>query len=298
MTKKQYYLDYSDPIHLPDGTVIATRKVLRGKIDVGAMQHSPTNHLKDELLSTYKNNKVLISTRNTKQADFVSAVEHNTVIFCDGPAGVGKTYLAVSMALKALKEKEVSRIIITRPAVEAGESLGFLPGDLQEKLDPYLRPIFDSFREHISPEEMTSLIDRGIVEIAPLAYVRGRTFNDSFVILDEAQNTTPTQMKMFLTRLGRNSKMIINGDMSQIDIPGGWNRSGLVHIDQVLEYDIPGIAWVEFGHSEIVRHPVVKAIVSAYEKHEEALEQEEAAKTNGHGNIEHLDIYQVSSSYT
>lgn len=249
-------------------------------------------------MSTYKNNKVLISTRNTKQADFVSAVEHNTVIFCDGPAGVGKTYLAVSMALKALKEKEVSRIIITRPAVEAGESLGFLPGDLQEKLDPYLRPIFDSFREHISPEEMTSLIDRGIVEIAPLAYVRGRTFNDSFVILDEAQNTTPTQMKMFLTRLGRNSKMIINGDMSQIDIPGGWNRSGLVHIDQVLEYDIPGIAWVEFGHSEIVRHPVVKAIVTAYEKHEEALEQEEAAKTNGHGNIEHLDIYQVSSSYT
>lgn len=242
-------------------------------------------------MSNYK--KILISTRNVKQAEFVSAVEKNTIVFVEGPAGTGKTYLAVSMALKALKEKEVSRIIITRPAVEAGEHLGFLPGGLQEKLDPYLRPIFDSFREHITPEEMMGLIERGVIEIAPLAYLRGRTLNDSFIILDEAQNTTPTQMKMFLTRLGRNSKMIVNGDESQIDLPGGWSRSGLVHIDSVLEYDIPGIAWVEFGRGEIVRHPVIKSLIAAYEKAEHPEEEQEEVHTNGHSSVHSLEAFVV-----
>lgn len=239
--------------------------------------------------------KVLISPRNVKQSEFISAVEHNTIVFSTGPAGTGKTYLSVSCALRALKEKEVSRIIITRPAVEAGEKLGYLPGDLQAKLDPYMRPIFDSFREHITPEELISYMDRGIIEISPLAYMRGRTLNDSFVILDEAQNTTPTQMKMFLTRLGRNSKMIVNGDMSQIDLPGGWNRSGLIEIDDVMEDAIPGIAWVDFSYGEIVRHPVVKAIVAAYEKYEDAKEAEleELAQTNGHSPIEALELYKV-----
>lgn len=240
------------------------------------------------------NKKILISPRNPTQATFISAIESNTIVFSTGPAGTGKTYLSVSCALRALKEKEVSRIIITRPAVEAGENLGFLPGDLQAKLDPYMRPIFDSFREHISPDEMMGLIERQIIEISPLAYMRGRTLNDSFVILDEAQNTTPTQMKMFLTRLGRNSKMIVNGDMTQIDLPGGWKRSGLVDIDEVLEDAVPGIAWVDFSMGEIVRHPVVKAIVAAYDRHDELIEQEENARSNGHSALpDNLEIFSV-----
>lgn len=243
------------------------------------------------------NKKVLISPRNVKQSELVSAIEHNTIVFTTGPAGTGKTYLSVSLALRSLKEKEVSRIIITRPAVEAGERLGFLPGDLQAKMDPYLRPIFDSFREHITPEELMSYIDRGIIEISPIGYMRGRTLNDSFVILDEAQNTTRTQMKMFLTRLGRNSKMIVNGDMSQIDLPGGWNSSGLIHIDEVMEDAIPGVAWVDFSMGEIVRHPVVKSIVAAYEKYEDAKEAElleELAQTNGHSPVEAFEVFQVN----
>lgn len=241
------------------------------------------------------NKKILISPRNPRQADFINAIESNTIVFSTGPAGTGKTFLSVSCALRALKEKEVSRIIITRPAVEAGEKLGFLPGDLQAKLDPYMRPIFDSFREHITPEELISMMDRGIIEISPLAYMRGRTLNDSFVILDEAQNTTPTQMKMFLTRLGRNSKMIVNGDMSQIDLPGGYNRSGLIDIDNVMEDAIPGIAWIDFSYGEIVRHPVVKAIVAAYEAYEDRQQQEEEeANTNGHSSLNgHLEVYKV-----
>lgn len=227
--------------------------------------------------------KILVSPRNVRQADFLQAVESNTVIFSDGPAGTGKTFLAVACALKALKDKEIKRIIITRPAVEAGEKLGFLPGDLQAKLDPYMRPIFDAFRAYLTPEEMMDYLEKGIIEISPLAYMRGRTLSDCFIILDEAQNTTPTQMKMFLTRLGNNSKMIVNGDMSQIDLPGGRFRSGLIEVEKVLYHRIPGVAWIAFTRGDIVRHPVVKAIVSAYERYEdEAEEPEEEFHLNGH----------------
>jgi len=219
--------------------------------------------------------KVIIVPRNDRQREFLNAVERNTVVFSIGPAGTGKTYLSVSCAVKALRERSVSRIIITRPAVEAGEKLGFLPGDLQSKLDPYLRPIFDAFKAHMSPEELMSRLDNQTIEISPLAFMRGRTLSDCFIILDEAQNTTSTQMKMFLTRLGSNSKMIVNGDMTQIDLPGGAYRSGLVQIDEVLDEDIPGIGWVEFDRSDIVRHPVVKAIVFAYEKYEKEQELDE-----------------------
>lgn len=213
--------------------------------------------------------KVIIVPRNDSQREFLNAVERSTVVFNIGPAGTGKTYLSVSCAVKALKEKEVSRIIITRPAVEAGEKLGYLPGDLQAKLDPYLRPIFDSFRAHMAPEELLGRVEQGTIEISPLAFMRGRTLSDSFVILDEAQNTTATQMKMFLTRLGSGSKMIVNGDMTQIDLPGGYTRSGLIEVDRILYEDIPGVSWVEFDRSDIVRHPVVKAIVFAYERWED-----------------------------
>lgn len=222
-------------------------------------------------MSTVK--KVVIVPRNENQREFLNAVERNTVVFSIGPAGTGKTYLSVSCAVKALRNKEVSRIVITRPAVEAGEKLGYLPGDLQAKLDPYLRPIFDAFRSHMTPEELMSRLDNGTIEISPLAFMRGRTLSDCFIILDEAQNTTPTQMKMFLTRLGSNSKMIVNGDMTQIDLPGGPSRSGLIEIDEVLYEDIPGVAWIEFDRSDIVRHPVVKAIVFAYEKWEDNKEK-------------------------
>lgn len=217
--------------------------------------------------------KVLITPRNNNQRDFIEAVEKNTVVFAIGPAGTGKTFLSVSCAVKALKEKEVNRIVITRPAVEAGEKLGYLPGDLQSKLDPYLRPIFDAFRLYMTPEELMSRVEQGTIEISPLAFMRGRTLSDCFIILDEAQNTTSTQMKMFLTRLGSNSKMIVNGDMTQIDLPGGYCRSGLIEIDRILYEDIPGIAWIEFDRSDIVRHPVVKAIVFAYERWEKQNEE-------------------------
>lgn len=217
---------------------------------------------------------VTITPRNENQSEFIEAIKHNTVVFSIGPAGTGKTYLSVACAVRSLREKEVSRIVITRPAVEAGEKLGFLPGDLQAKLDPYLRPLFDAFRVHMSPEELMSLIENGTIEICPLAFMRGRTLQDCFIILDEAQNTTPTQMKMFLTRLGAKSKMIVNGDVTQIDLPGGYYRSGLAEIDTVLYEDIPGVAWIEFDRSDIVRHPVVKAIVFAYERFEKNKEKE------------------------
>ncbi len=225
-------------------------------------------------MSSTTRRPVTITPRNETQSDFIDAVKHNTIIFSIGPAGTGKTYLSVACAVKALREKEVSRIVITRPAVEAGEKLGFLPGDLQAKLDPYLRPLFDAFRVHMSPEELMQLMENGTIEICPLAFMRGRTLQDCFIILDEAQNTTPTQMKMFLTRLGAKSKMIVNGDITQIDLPGGYYRSGLVEVDNILYEDIPGVAWVEFDRSDIVRHPVVKAIVFAYERFDKIKEKE------------------------
>ena len=204
-----------------------------------------------------------IRVKNFGQRQYVNAIKHNDITFGIGPAGTGKTYLAVAMAVAALKRGEVERIILTRPAVEAGESLGFLPGDLQEKIDPYLRPIYDALNDIFGADHTQRLMERGVIEIAPLAYMRGRTLDGAFVILDEAQNTTNAQMKMFLTRLGFGSKMVVNGDISQIDLPHG-TRSGLVSAKRILK-DIKSIKFVQFTAEDVVRHPVVARIINAYE---------------------------------
>tara|TARA_B100001559_G_scaffold250614_1_gene214101 strand:- start:32 stop:988 length:957 start_codon:yes stop_codon:yes gene_type:complete len=203
-----------------------------------------------------------IAPKSINQKLYIDSIRKNDLVFGIGPAGTGKTYLAVAMAVSYLNLKKVKRIILTRPAVEAGEKLGFLPGDLSEKVDPYLRPLFDSLNEMIDPERIARLIDRSIIEIAPLAFMRGRTLNDSFIILDEAQNTTPSQMKMFLTRLGFNSKTIITGDITQIDLEKNV-KSGLIEAQSLLN-NINGIAFSSFSNNDVIRHPLVKKIIDAY----------------------------------
>ncbi len=205
-----------------------------------------------------------IRVKNMGQKRYVEAIDKSDVVFVIGPAGTGKTFLAVVCAIAAFKKGEVSRIILTRPAVEAGESLGFLPGDLKEKVDPYLRPIYDSLYAILGTNTTDRLMERGVIEVAPLAYMRGRTLDDAFVILDEAQNTTDAQMKMFLTRLGFNSKMVVNGDMTQVDLPGR-QHSGLIDARHILK-NIDQIKFINFSANDVVRHPVVAKIITAYEK--------------------------------
>ena len=205
-----------------------------------------------------------IRVKNMGQKRYVEAIDKSDVVFGIGPAGTGKTFLAVVCAITAFKKGEVSRIILTRPAVEAGESLGFLPGDLKEKVDPYLRPIYDSLYAILGTNTTDRLMERGVIEVAPLAYMRGRTLDDAFVILDEAQNTTDAQMKMFLTRLGFNSKMVVNGDMTQVDLPGR-QHSGLIDARHILK-NIDQIKFINFSANDVVRHPVVAKIITAYEK--------------------------------
>ena len=205
-----------------------------------------------------------IRVKNMGQKRYVDAIQKNDVVFGIGPAGTGKTFLAVVCAIAAFKKGEVSRIVLTRPAVEAGESLGFLPGDLKEKVDPYLRPIYDSLYAILGTNTTDRLMKRGTIEVAPLAYMRGRTLDDAFVILDEAQNTTDAQMKKFLTRLGFNSRMIVNGDMTQVDLPGR-QRSGLIEAQHILK-GIDQIKFINFSANDVVRHPVVAKIINAYEK--------------------------------
>lgn len=207
-----------------------------------------------------------IKSKTIGQKKYVDAIRNNEVVFGIGPAGTGKTYLAMAMAVKAFKNHEVSRIILTRPAVEAGEKLGFLPGDLQNKVDPYLRPLYDALHDIMGAETYQKHIERGVIEVAPLAYMRGRTLDDSYIILDEAQNTSPEQMKMFLTRLGFGSKAIITGDVTQIDLPKG-KYSGLKEVMEILK-GIKGIGFIYFSEKDVVRHKLVKDIIKAYEKHE------------------------------
>ncbi|TYR82368.1 PhoH family protein [Priestia megaterium] len=236
---------------------------------VYAIQLAKTNSLEffedvyeEEIAKNVKGKSIRVKTLG--QSRYVSAIKKHDLVFGIGPAGTGKTYLAVVMAVNALKNGFVKRIILTRPAVEAGESLGFLPGDLKEKVDPYLRPLYDALNDVLGAEHTQRLIERGVIEIAPLAYMRGRTLDDAFVILDEAQNTTLAQMKMFLTRLGFGSKMIITGDISQVDLPRGV-RSGLEAVSKILQ-DVTGISFIYLDQSDVVRHPLVGRIIQAYDQ--------------------------------
>src|SRR6267378_1075146 len=214
---------------------------------------------------TTSSRKPPIVARSANQRAYVEAIQKHDVVFGIGPAGTGKTYLAVAMAVAALKKEQVARIILTRPAVEAGEALGFLPGDLEQKITPYLRPLYDALREMLEPEEMERAIARQTIEVAPLAYMRGRTLNNAFVILDEAQNTTTEQMFMLLTRIGLNSKCVVTGDVTQIDLPAN-KRSGVLEALQALK-TVPGIATVYFTERDVVRHELVRAIIGAYQQH-------------------------------
>ncbi|MFZ6013467.1 MAG: PhoH family protein [Bacteroidota bacterium] len=212
----------------------------------------------------YGTKGVSIKPKTVNQQRLVDQVKDNDLVFAIGPAGTGKTYISVAMAVKALKNKQVKKIIITRPAVEAGENLGFLPGDLKEKIDPYLRPIYDALNDMIPFEKLRYYMEREVIEIAPLAYMRGRTLNNAFILLDEAQNTTPMQMKMFLTRMGPDSKMIVTGDISQIDLPSK-QRSGLKEAVRILR-DVKGIGFVQLSEKDVVRHKLVRDIIEAYQK--------------------------------
>jgi phosphate starvation-inducible PhoH-like protein len=211
--------------------------------------------------------KKILAPKTINQRRYLEAIERNDLVFGVGPAGTGKTYLAVAMGMSALLAKRVTRIILTRPAVEAGEKLGFLPGTLQEKVDPYLRPLYDALYDMLDSEKVEKLLERNTIEVAPIAFMRGRTLNDSFIILDEAQNSTPEQMKMVLTRLGFNSKMVVNGDLTQIDLPGG-RRSGLTDAVEVLK-GVDGISFVQFDERDVVRHNLVQRMVKAYERYNE-----------------------------
>ena len=209
-----------------------------------------------------------IRAKTVGQRAYIKAVRDNHILFAVGPAGTGKTYLAVCEAVSMLRSGKTSRIVLVRPAVEAGESLGFLPGDLREKVEPYVRPLYDAFYELLSPERFARYVDKGVIEIAPLAYMRGRTLNESFIILDEAQNTTPEQMKMFLTRLGFGSKAVVTGDVTQIDLPSG-KESGLKKVRNIL-LGIKGIDFIDLTHADVVRHEIVQKVVQAYERYEQS----------------------------
>jgi len=234
-----------------------TIEAVTGAIDA---HESPAEILED-VVWRHRNTKVAPKTLNQKR--YVDSIRNHTVTFGIGPAGTGKTFLAVAMAAHALAERQVQRIILTRPAVEAGERLGFLPGDIQAKVDPYLRPLFDALFDMLDPDRVNGYFERGVIEVAPLAFMRGRTLNDSFVILDEAQNTSPEQMKMFLTRLGFNSRMVVTGDITQIDLPTD-QRSGLVVVRDILD-SVQDIDFIRFGGEDVVRHKLVQRIVAAYD---------------------------------
>jgi phosphate starvation-inducible protein PhoH and related proteins len=230
-------------------------------IDMVKADERPTEVLAAEVLRSARGRSV--RPKSSGQKRYVDAIRQNVITFGVGPAGTGKSWLAVAMAVQALQAKDVERIILTRPAVEAGERLGFLPGDLMAKVDPYLRPLYDALYDMVEPDGAQKLLDRGMVEVAPLAFMRGRTLNASFIILDEAQNTTPEQMKMFLTRIGFGSKVVVTADMTQVDLPGG--HSGMAGLDRILD-GIDGLAFVHLTSRDVVRHRIVQDIVDAYEK--------------------------------
>lgn len=247
--------------------------MINRSMDMVIQKQRPSEVLTSEILRSARGNAV--RPKSAGQKKYVEAIEKNIITFGIGPAGTGKSWLAVAMAVKALKEKRVERILLTRPAVEAGERLGFLPGDLMAKIDPYLRPLYDALYDMLDAEYVGSLIERGVIEVAPLAFMRGRTLNHSFIILDEAQNTTPQQMKMFLTRIGFGSKVVVTGDATQIDVPHG--QSGLTRLEPKLR-GISGLQFVLLGSKDVVRHRIVADIIDAYERSEENSDARPPAK--------------------
>ena len=259
---KQFFKELED-------LVKSGHKLTKADVDMYMTQLSAGRDAKikesaEEIVTTYRGKKIVAKTPT--QRKYIQAIRENDIVFGVGPAGTGKTYLAVAAAVAHFKKGKINRVILTRPAVEAGEKLGFLPGTLQEKIDPYLKPLYDALFEMIEPEKVNSFLERNIFEIAPLAYMRGRTLNDAFIILDEAQNTTKEQMKMFLTRLGFGSKVVITGDITQIDLPSK-EKSGLVEALKILR-GIKGIEIVEFSREDVVRHRLVQEIIRAYEEYE------------------------------
>jgi phosphate starvation-inducible PhoH-like protein len=251
--------ELSDLIRLGHEIAPGTIEAITGALD---RHESPSEILEDVV---WRHRGLKIAPKTVNQKHYVDAIRQETITVGIGPAGTGKSFLAVAMAVAALSRREVNRIVLTRPAVEAGERLGFLPGDLMAKVDPYLRPLFDALYDMLEPEKVNQYLERGTIEVAPLAFMRGRTLNDSFIILDEAQNTSQEQMKMFLTRLGFNSKMVVTGDITQIDLDRG-RRSGLIVIGDILG-DVEGIEFVRFGGEDVVRHKLVQRIVEAYDRH-------------------------------
>jgi phosphate starvation-inducible protein PhoH and related proteins len=252
-------------IDLLDRGHVLTSEAVGRSIDMLKTEpvHKPSQVLTDTLVITHTGKP--IRPKTVGQKNYVDAIRNSTIVFSIGPAGTGKTYLAVAMAINALKAGEVSRIVLTRPAIEAGERLGFLPGDISAKIDPYLRPLYDALYEMLEPSTFHRFVEQGTVEIAPLAFMRGRTLNDAFIILDEAQNTTPEQMKMFLTRLGFGSKAVVTGDVTQVDLPPG-ARSGLIVIEEILQ-DISGCSFTHLSGDDVVRHKIVQDIVEAYTRY-------------------------------
>jgi phosphate starvation-inducible protein PhoH and related proteins len=258
---------FGELLELLDQGLVLTAESVGHSIDMVKAKEAarPSEVLSDTLVVTHTGKPIRPKTAGQKK--YVDVIRNNTIVFSIGPAGSGKTYLAVAMAIRALKAKEVSRIVLTRPAVEAGERLGFLPGDLAAKIDPYLKPLYDALFEMLEPTTFQRYAEQGTIEIAPLAFMRGRTLNDAFIILDEAQNTTPEQMKMFLTRLGFGSKAVVTGDVTQVDLPQG-ARSGLIVIEEILT-DIPGVAFNRLDARDVVRHKIVQDIVEAYRVYSE-----------------------------
>ncbi len=260
-TAKSVVREVSDLVRQGHELAPGTIEAISGALD---RHESPSRILEDVV---WRNRSLSVAPKTVNQKRYVDAIRRHTITVGIGPAGTGKSFLAVAMAVAALSRREVNRIVLTRPAVEAGERLGFLPGDMMAKVDPYLRPLFDALYDMLEPERVNQHLERGTIEIAPLAFMRGRTLNDSFIILDEAQNTSPEQMKMFLTRLGFNSKMVVTGDVTQIDLEKE-QRSGLVVIGDILE-QVEGIEFVRFGGEDVVRHKLVQRIVAAYSEYAE-----------------------------
>ena len=247
------------------GQGLSSADIMTARHALNTRQLDELQHLQHDVIARTRRGEV-IRAKTFRQRRYIQALRSHDLVFCTGPAGTGKTFLAAMVAVQALLNDRFERLILTRPAVEAGEKLGFLPGDLQQKVNPYLRPLYDALHELIDPEKLPGLMERGVIEVAPLAYMRGRTLNNAFVILDEAQNTTPAQMKMVLTRLGFKSRMVVTGDITQTDL-GANQKSGLIVAQKILE-SVEGIAFCKLTKADVVRHPLVQRIVAAYEKHE------------------------------